>query len=188
MFLASKHLDCFVFMTTRYVVSLVFCILFVSFAEISSRTQTETRFQNAPKTSQVLSVESPDTQVTKYQTQAGDGSGHMLLFAYSHRKVKQCKHNLTMWCLPLTIVATEKQQWVSYYYATITGQIFDTTSSAYVVLILPSYSIVLTDLKLIFLATMNVSFQYSICDILLPLSFLLSCQPNCFFAICFAQQ
>jgi hypothetical protein len=59
----------------------------------------------------------------------------------------------------------------------ITGQIFDARSLAYVVLVLPSYSIVLTNLKLNFLAAMNISFQYSLCDILLPLSFLLSYQP-----------
>jgi hypothetical protein len=54
---------------------------------------------------------------------------------------------------------------------------------AYVVLILPSYSIVLTDLKLNFLAAMNVSFQYSACDILLPFSFLFSYQPTCSFTL-----
>jgi hypothetical protein len=70
----------------------------------------------------------------------------------------------------------------------ITGQIFDARSLAYVVLILLSFSILLTDLKLNFLAAINVSFQYSVCDILLPLSFLLSYRPDCFFAICFAQQ
>jgi hypothetical protein len=60
----------------------------------------------------------------------------------------------------------------------ITGQIFDARSLAYVVLILPSYSIVLKDIKLNFLAAMNVALQYSVCDILLPLSFLLSYRPN----------
>jgi hypothetical protein len=70
----------------------------------------------------------------------------------------------------------------------ITGQIFNARSLSYVVLILPSYSIVLTDLKLNFLAAMNVSFRYSVFDILLPLSFLLAYQPNCFFAICFDQK
>jgi hypothetical protein len=73
----------------------------------------------------------------------------------------------------------------------ITGQIFDAISLAYVVLILPSYPIVLTDLKLNFLAAMNVHFSisvHSVCDILLPLSFLLSYRPNCFFAFSFAQQ
>jgi hypothetical protein len=56
-------------------------------------------------------------------------------------------------------------------HCTITRQIFDARSMAYVVLILPSYSILLTDLKLKFLAAMNASFQYSVCDILLPLIF-----------------
>ena len=56
----------------------------------------------------------------------------------------------------------------------ITGQIFHARSLAYILLILPSYSIVLADLKLNFLAAMNVSFPYSVCDILFPLRFLLS--------------
>jgi hypothetical protein len=40
----------------------------------------------------------------------------------------------------------------------LTGQIFGARSLAYVVLILHSYSIGLSDLKLNFLAAMNVSF------------------------------
>ena len=39
-----------------------------------------------------------------------------------------------------------------------------------------------------FLGCYECSFQYSVCHILLPLKFLLSYRPNCFFAICFAQQ
>jgi hypothetical protein len=48
--------------------------------------------------------------------------------------------------------------WVPLYLS-ITGQIFDARSLAYIVLILLSYFIVVTDLKLYFLAAMNVHYS-----------------------------